>query len=128
MDTVIRTLPQVQQAQADAWVYGAVVIVIALALAILIANLINWRSDRNDYITRRIWFVVIGILAPLGYWVYNMQIIVPKIQNAGFQNMFKETNLYVLLVSIVSYTTIGILLMFCFRNSKLGSILGKKKD
>lgn len=128
MDTVIRTLPQVQQAQADAWVYGAVVIVIALALAILIANLINWRSDRKDYITRRIWFVVIGILAPLGYWVYNMQIIVPKIQNAGFQNMFKETNLYVLLVSIVSYTTIGILLMFCFRNSKLGSILGKKKD
>ena len=128
MDTVIRTLPQVQQAQADAWVYGAVVIVIALALAILIANLINWRSDRKDYITRRIWFVVIGILAPLGYWGYNMQIIVPKIQNAGFQNMFKETNLYVLLVSIVSYTTIGILLMFCFRNSKLGSILGKKKD
>ena len=50
MNTVIRTLPQVQQAQADAWVYGAIVVVIALAIAILIANVINWRSDRKDYI------------------------------------------------------------------------------
>lgn len=128
MNTVIRTLPQVQQAQADAWVYGAIVVVIALAIAILIANVINWRSDRKDYITRRIWFIAIGIIAPLGYWAYNMQIIVSKIQNAGFQNMFKETNLYVLLASIVCYTVVGVLLMFCFRNSKLGSILGKKKD
>ena len=128
MNTVIRTLPQVQQAQADAWVYGAIVVVIALAIAILIANVINWRSDRKDYITRRIWFIAIGIIEPLGYWAYNMQIIVPKIQNAGFQNMFKETNLYVLLASIVCYTVVGVLLMFCFRNSKLGSILGKKKD
>ena len=128
MNTVIRTLPQVQQAQADAWVYGAIVVVIALAIAILIANVINWRSDRKDYITRRIWFIAIGIIAPLGDWAYNMQIIVPKIQNAGFQNMFKETNLYVLLASIVCYTVVGVLLMFCFRNSKLGSILGKKKD
>ena len=128
MNTVIRTLPQVQQAQADAWVYGAIVVVIALAIAILIANVINWRSDRKDYITRRIWFIAIGIIAPLGYCAYNMQIIVPKIQNAGFQNMFKETNLYVLLASIVCYTVVGVLLMFCFRNSKLGSILGKKKD
>ena len=48
MNTVIRTLPQVQQAQADAWVYGAIVIVIALAIAILIGNVINWRSDRKD--------------------------------------------------------------------------------
>lgn len=128
MDIVIRTLPQIQQAQADTWVYGAIVAVIALAIATLIAFLINWRSDRKDYITRRIWFIVIGIIAPLGYWLYNMQVIVPKIHNAGFQNMFKETNLYVLLASIVCYFAVGIFLMFCFRNSKLGSILGKKKD
>lgn len=128
MDIVIRTLPQIQQAQADTWVYGAIVAVIALAIATLIAFLINWRSNRKDYITRRIWFIVIGIIAPLGYWLYNMQVIVPKIHNAGFQNMFKETNLYVLLASIVCYFAVGIFLMFCFRNSKLGSILGKKKD
>ncbi|WP_333615581.1 hypothetical protein [Bacteroides pyogenes] len=128
MNTVIRTLPQIQQAQADAWVYGAIVTILALAIAILIAFLINWRSDRKDYITRRIWFIVIGIIAPLGYWFYNMQVIVPTIQNAGFQNMFKETNLYVLVSSVGCYYIVGVLLMLCFRNSKLGSILGRKKD
>lgn len=128
MNTVIRTLPQLQQAQADAWVYGLIVTGIALALAVIIAFLINWRSDRKDYMTRRICFIVIGLVLPLSYWLYNMQAIVPKISNVGFQNMFKQTNLYVLITSIVSYAVIGLLLMLVFRNSKLGSILGKKKD
>lgn len=128
MNTVIRTLPQIQQAQADAWVYGVIVTVLALAVAILIAFLTNWRSDRKDYITRRIWFIVIGVVAPLAYWFYNMQVVVPTIQNAGFQNMFKETNLYILLASVGVYFIVGILLMLCFRNSKLGSILGRKKN
>ena len=38
MNTVIRTLPQIQQAQADAWVYGAIVAILALAVAILISE------------------------------------------------------------------------------------------
>lgn len=128
MNTIIRTLPQVQQAQADAWVYGLIATGIALMITIVISFLINWRSDRKDFMTRRICFIVIGLALPLSYWFYNMQVIVPKIQNVGFQNMFKETNLYVLLASIGVYTVVGILLMLVFRTSKLGSILGKKKD
>ena len=128
MNTDIRTLPQLQQAQADAWVYGLIVTGIALALAVIIAFLINWRSDRKDYMTRRICFIVIGLVMPLAYWLYNMQAIVSKISNVGFQNMFKQTNLYVLITSIIAYAVVGLLLMLVFRNSKLGSILGKKKD
>lgn len=128
MNTVIRTLQQVQQAQADAWVYGLIVAGVALALAIAIAFMINWRSDRKDFITRRIWFIVIGLVAPASYWLYNAQAIAPKIQNPGFKNMFEETNLYVLLASIGVYAIIGVVLMLCFRTSKLGSILGKKKN
>lgn len=128
MNTVIRTLQQVQQAQADAWVYGLIVTGVALALAIAIAFMINWRSDRKDFITRRIWFIVIGLVAPASYWLYNAQAIAPKIQNPGFKNMFEETNLYVLLASIGVYAIIGVVLMLCFRTSKLGSILGKKKN
>ena len=128
MNTVIRTLPQVQQAQADAWVFGLTVAGVALAIAIAIAFMINWRSDRRDFITRRIFFIVIGLLFPAGYWLYNTQKIVPVIQNPGFKNMFAATNLYVLITSIVVYVVIGIALMLCFRNSKLGSILGKKKN
>lgn len=128
MNTVIRTLQQVQQTQADAWVYGLIVAGVALALAIVIAFMINWRSDRKDFITRRIWFIVIGLVAPASYWLYNAQAIAPKIQNPGFKNMFEETNLYVLLASIGVYAIVGVVLMLCFRTSKLGSILGKKKN
>ena len=128
MNTVIRTLQQVQQAQADAWVYGLIVAGVALALAAGIAFMINWRSDRKDYITRRIWFIIIGLLLPASYWLYNAQIVAQRIPNPGFKNMFEETNLYVLLSSIGIYAIVGIALMFCFRTSKLGSILGKKKN
>lgn len=128
MNTIIRTLQQVKQAQADAWVYGLIVAGVALALAIAIAFMINWRSNRKDFITRRIWFIVIGLVAPASYWLYNAQAIAPKIQNPGFRNMFEETNLYVLLASIGVYAIVGVILMLCFRTSKLGSILGKKKN
>lgn len=49
MNTIIRTLPQVQQAQADAWVYGLIVTGVALLIAVVVSYLINWRSDRRDF-------------------------------------------------------------------------------
>mgnify|MGYP000845157174 FL=1 len=124
---VIKTLSQVQQEQVNTWVYGLIVAAVALAIAIGIAFLVNWRSDRKDFITRRIWFIIIGLVLPTSYWLYNMQSVAPRIQNPGFKNMFQATNFYVLIASILAYLGIGILLMFFFRNSKFGSILGKKK-
>lgn len=124
---VIKTLSQVQQEQINTWIYGLIVTGVALAIAIGIAFLVNWRSDRRDFITRRIWFVIIGIVCPVSYWLYNMQAVASRIQNPGFKNMFQATNVYVLIVSILVYLSIGILLMIFFRNSKFGSILGKKK-
>ena len=128
MDTYIKTLEQLHQAQADAWVYGIIVCGVAFALAFALAFVVNWRSDRRDYITRRILFIIIGLVAPAGYWLYNMNAIVPKIQNAAFKSEFEGTNLYVLLTSIGIYFIVGILLMLVVRNSKFGSILGKKKN
>ena len=127
MNTVIRTIQQVQQAQADAWIYGFIVTGIALLLAIIISAVINWRSDRRDFITRRIWFIIIGLVLPLSYWVYNMKVIVPRIQNAGFQNMFKATNLYILLSAIGIYANVGIATLFLAKKgSKWRSVLPKK--
>ena len=124
---IIKTLPQLQQAQADAWVYGLIVAGIALLLGVLIAYLIPWQSDRRCYIKRRILFIIVGLVLPVGYWIYNVQAVVPTIKNAGFKTMFEQTNLYVLLAAIAAYFIVGILLMFVFRHSKLGSILGKEK-
>lgn len=127
MNTVIRTLPQLQQAQSDAWVYGMIVAGVALAIAFIIALLINWRTDRRDYITRRCIFIILGLLGPCSYWLYNMQVIVPKIQNPGFQNMFKTTNLTILIVALIAFYVVGFLTMaITKRGSKWRSILPKK--
>ena len=128
MNTVIRTMPQLQQAQNDAWVYGLIVCGVALTITIVIVCLIPWRSDKKDYVWRRICFIVTGLVLPICYWLYNMQVIAPRILNPGFKSMFQETNLYVLFTSIAIYTVVGIGLMFCFRTSKLGSLLGKVKN
>lgn len=127
MNTIIRTLPQLQSAQSDVWIYGAIVALCTLGLAVLIAFLIPWASNRRCYIKRRLWFIFIGPIASLAFWVYNSTQIAPTIQNAGFKTMYEQTNLYVLLAYIAAYYIVGVLLMFCFRHSKLGSILGKEK-
>ena len=44
---VIKTLSQVQQEQANAWVYGFIIAGVALAIAIGIAFLVNWRSENT---------------------------------------------------------------------------------
>lgn len=128
MNTIIRTLPQLHQAQADAWVYGLIVASVALAVAVAIAFLTPWRTDYRDYLTRRVWFIIIGLVAPAAYWLYNAQAVAPQIKNVGFRRMFEGTNLWVLIASIAVYYVAGVVLMFCFRNSKLGSILGKNKN
>lgn len=127
MNTVIRTLPQLQQAQSDAWVYGMIVAGISLAIAFIVALLVNWRTDRRDFMTRRVIFIILGLVGPCGYWLYNMQVIVPKIQNPGFQNMFKTTNLTILIVALIAFYVVGILSMtITKRGSKWRSILPKK--
>lgn len=128
MNTIIKTIQQLHQAQADAWVYGMIVCGIALALAIVIAFIVPFRSDFKDYVTRRVCFILAGLVFPAAYWLYNMQVIVPKISNPGFKSMFEKTNLTVLLASIGAYFIIGIVLMLVFRKTKFGSILGKEKN
>ena len=128
MNTVIiRTLSQVQQAQADAWVYGLIITGVALAIAIIIAFMINFRSDCRDYITRRICFIVIGLVFPVGYWLYNIQSVIPRIQNPGFKSMFEKTNLTVLIVAMLAYYVLGVFTMtISNRGSKWRNILPKK--
>ena len=75
MNTIIRTLPQVQQAQADAWVYGLSVAGLTLVVAFIVSLIINWRTDRRDFITRRIWAIVIGFVFPFAYWLYNLKAV-----------------------------------------------------
>ena len=126
--TPITDIDQLNQLMNSTMIYAVVVGLVAVLLALLLANMFPWegRNDRS-YIKRRIAFVVIGIIAVLGFWMYNDLAVMGHIKNVGFQNMFKSCNLKCMGINVGVYLLASILLMFTFRHSKFGSILGNEK-
>ncbi len=125
----ITTLPALQSLQDETMVYAAITGAVALALSVLVASLVAYKGrDDRSYITRRIWYVIIGLVAAAGFYVYNDLVVKPDITNAGWQSMFSDTNLICIGINLGVYIVGGIILMFVFRHKKFGSILGKEKN
>lgn len=125
----VTTLSQLQTLQNETMIYALVVVLAAILLAFLISLIIPYQGgiDRS-YIKRRIAYIIIGITACLGYYLYNDLVVKGSIVNVGFKNMFVSTNLQCLGITVGGYILTGIILMIAFRDSKFGSILGKKRD
>ncbi len=125
----ITTLPVLQSLQDETMVYAAIVGAVALGLSFLVASLVAYRGGNDrSYITRRIWYVIIGFVAAAGFYVYNDLVVKPDITNAGWQSMFSDTNLICIGINLGVYIIGGVILMFVFRHKKFGSILGKEKN
>ena len=123
MITRITTLPQLEALQNSTMIYAVISALIALLIAFIISFIIKYQGGQDkSYITRRIWFIVIGIVSAAGFYLYN------DLVNAGFKSMFVETNITCIGILLGIYFVLGILIMFIFRNSKFGSILGKGKE
>lgn len=124
----IAILNQLHDLQNTTYIYAVVVCVIAVLLSYLVANMIAWQGGNDkSYVKRRVWWIIIGLVVPIGFWMYNDLANVPRIVNAGFQHMYMQTNLFCLFIVLIGYFLIGFLLMFFFRRTKFGSILGKQR-
>lgn len=125
----ITTLPALQSLQDETMVYAAIIGAVALGLSYLVASLIPYRGGNDrSYISRRIWFTIIGLAAGAGFYVYNDLAVKADIANAGWQSMFSDTNLISLGICLGVYAVGGVILMFIFRHKKFGSILGREKN
>lgn len=126
----IATLTQLHDLQNSTWIYAVVVCAIAIIIAYLVSNMIAWQGGNDrSYIKRRVWWVIIGLVASVAFWVYNDLVNVPRITNVGFRHMYSQTNLFCLFCILIGYLLISLLLMqFLFRNAKFGSILGKQRN
>ena len=127
--TPVTNVSQLNQLMNSTMIYAIVVSLIALALAWLISTyLIPWEGGHNrSYIKRRIVYLVIGAVAVLGFWMYNDLVVMSYRKNVGLQNMFAACNLNCVGINRGIYLVVGVILMFAFRRSKFGSILGKEK-
>ena len=125
----ITALPQLQALQDNTMIYAVVVFLVAILIAFLISLMIPYKGGKdNSYIKRRVAFIIVGIVACLAFYLYNDIYVKGFIMNAGFKSMFVKTNLQCLAIAIGGYIGTGLVLMFAFRHSKFGSILGKGKE
>lgn len=126
----IATLSQLQDLQNSTWIYAIAVCFIAIAIAYLVSNMIAWQGGNDkSYIKRRVWWVIIGFVAGLGFWIYNDVVNVHRIVNVGFKHMYSQTNLLCLFAVLLGYFGISLLIMATlFRKAKFGSILGKQRN
>jgi Na+/H+-dicarboxylate symporter len=125
----IEALKQVQALIGETYMYAVIVAVAAVVLAFIIANLIKYQGGKNntDHTQRRVWYIIIGIIAPIGFFLYNALYVSSYITKAPLQAKFSTANILATLVALGVYVVVGILTMLIMRRSKWGSILGKSK-
>ncbi|MGP1416996.1 MAG: hypothetical protein ACTTKM_07210 [Prevotella fusca] len=126
--TPVTNISQLNQLMNSTMIYAVIVGLVAVLVALLLSNMFPWEGGNDrSYIKRRIAFVVIAIIAVLGFWLYNDLVVMSHIRNIGFQNMLRTCNLKCIGINLGVYLVTSITLMFVFRHSKFGSILGKEK-
>ena len=127
MNNVVN-LNQLNQLMSDTYIDTIIEFLAAIAIAFIVSTIVPWQGRKDkSYITRRIAFIIIGIVAVLGFWLYNDQMVASHIRGAGFVNMFKDCNLKCIGITTGGYLLISGILMCVFRNSKFASIIFKIK-
>lgn len=126
--TPITNIAQLNQLMNSTMIYAVITGLVAFLLALIIASLIPWQGGKDrSFISRRIVFIVIAVVAGLGFWLYNDLVVVDYIRNEGFKNMFRACNLKCIGINVGVYLVVSLIVMFVFRRSKFGSILGGQK-
>lgn len=125
----IEALEEVQALIGKTYMYAVIIGIIAIVLAFIIATLIKWQGGKNprDHVKRRIWYIIIGLVAPIAFFLYNALYVSSYITRAPLQAKFATANIMATLAVLCVYVIVGILTMLIMRSSKWGSILGKSK-
>lgn len=125
----IQSIAQLHELQNETFVYAAIVAVVIFSAAFLLANLTPYRGGNDrSYITRRIWLIISIAIGSIGFWLYNDLYVMDFIKKTAFQNQFSDTNMQCLGITIGGSLVLSLIVMFVFRHSKFGSILGKEKN
>jgi hypothetical protein len=126
---IYENIRQIDALIGETYVYALIVAIIALGIAFIIAKLVKFQGGKNprDHIKRRIWYIVIGLITLIAFFLYNALYVSSLIAKAPLQAKFSTANILATLLVLVVYVTVGIITMLIMRRSKWGSILGKSK-
>lgn len=125
----IQTIGQLHELQNETFVYAAIVAAVIFVVAFLLANITPYQGGNDrSYIKRRIWLIISVAIGAISFWLYNDLYVMDFIKKTAFQNQFSDTNMQCLGITIGGSLVISFIVMFVFRHSKFGSILGKEKN
>ncbi|WP_027003582.1 hypothetical protein [Hugenholtzia roseola] len=123
-EDLIRTVPQLLAAQRKAYLGAGVAVLLSVLLAFIVAQAIPYgkgrRSKANLY--RRIWFLMIGLVPPIGYFLYLFFFFISKIKKRYWQHEFTNTAFYSVLFIFLGYFLLSYFLGRTLKNSKFGEI------
>lgn len=125
----ITNIQQLEALQGNTFVYAIIVMLVAFAISVLVAQLIAFqpRNDRS-YIKRRIWSIIICLISSLGFWLYNQLFIMEMITKMTLKDKFSMTNLWCLAIIVVGYALLGLIVSLVFRKSKFATIFFKSAN
>ena len=101
---------------------------VAFVIAFVVASIIKWQgTPDNSYKKRRIWWIVIGIVVSVVFFLINAIHVASYFDQASLAAKFGTANIIATLVCLVAYFVVSIITMLIFRSTKWGSILGPSK-
>ena len=106
--------------------FAIILSLVALVLALVIAKIIKYGGKNSkDHIKRKIGYIIVGLAAPIGFFLYNFFFIMDSITKPPLVAKFSTANILATLLVLGIYIVLGVITMFIFRKSKWGSIIGK---
>lgn len=126
----IEALKEVQALIGETYMYAVIIGIVAIVFAFIIAKLIKWQGGRNprDHVKRRVWYIILGLVFPIAFFLYNTLYVSSYITRAPLQAKFSTANILATLIVLGVYVVVGIITMMVMRSTKWGSILGKSKN
>lgn len=124
----VTTIQQLDALKQTTLVWSVIICLVAFAISFLVATLVPYKGGKDtSFVIRRIWYIVIGVIAAAGYWIYNFLVAVPAIKNPGFKSQFSQTTMISFVIIIIGYVAIGLVVAFIFRKSKFSTVYLKHK-
>lgn len=124
----VTTPIQLEALKSTTLMWAAIICVAAFAISFLVATLVPYKGGKDtSHVTRRIWYIIITVLAALGYWIFNFMVAVPAIKNPAWQGQFSQTNLISVAIILLGSVVLGLVISVIFRKSKFATIYLKHK-
>lgn len=109
--------------QNNTYLLAIIVAVIALLIAAVIANMIAYEGGLTprDHIKRTWAYWLVGIVAAIGFFIYNYFVVAPQVSTA-FRPDFEQIIYIATLITFGVYVVAGLVLGLLLKNSKFGTI------